>query len=126
MKKCGIKESVDKASPPAEIMTFLCVLFNTRTMTIEVTPECLDEIRKLIEQWLGKEYATLEEIQSLLGKLNFVPSCVKPSRIFISRLLSWLRSLLISQMKRRVYYQSMLKKICSDGIGFYLSIMEFR
>lgn len=93
LKKCGIKESVDKASPPAEIMTFLGVLFNTRTMTIEVTPERLDEIRNLIEQWLVKQYATVKEIQSLLGKLNFVASCVKPSRIFVSRLLSWLRSL---------------------------------
>jgi hypothetical protein len=29
----------------------------------------------------------------LLGKLNFVAQCVKPGRIFISRLLNWLREI---------------------------------
>jgi hypothetical protein len=32
-------------------------------------------------------------LQSLLGKLNFVAQCVKPGRIFISRLLNWLREI---------------------------------
>ena len=34
-----------------------------------------------------------KELQSLLEKLNFVAECVKPSRIFISRLLNWLREI---------------------------------
>jgi hypothetical protein len=33
------------------------------------------------------------KLQSLLGKLNFVAQCVKPGRIFISRLLNWLREI---------------------------------
>ena len=71
-------------------------------MTIEMTPERLDEIRKLIEQWLGKQYATLMVIKSLFEKLNFLASCVKPSRIFISTLLSWLRSLNKSNEKESI------------------------
>ena len=83
LAKCGIEESKDKASPPSEIMVFLGVLFNTVTMTVEVTPQRLVEIRSLVEQWLEKESATLKEVQSLLGKLNFVGACVRPSRIFV-------------------------------------------
>ena len=56
-------------------------------MTVEVTKERLAEIRKLTEEWLNKDLATIKQIQSLLGKLNFVGACVKPSRIFISRML---------------------------------------
>ena len=89
--KCGIEESPDKACPPSEIMVFLGVLFNTLTMTVEVTQQRLTDIRILIEQWLEKQTATLKEIQSLLGKLNFVAACVRPSRIFVSRMLNWLR-----------------------------------
>ena len=33
----------------------------------------------------------LKELQSLLGKLNFVSQCVHPGRIFVNRLLNWLR-----------------------------------
>ena len=93
LKKCGIEESPDKACPPSEIIVFLGVLFNTLTMTVEVTQQRLTEIRILIEQWLKKQTATLKEIQSLLGKLNFVAACVRPSRMFVSRMLNCLKSI---------------------------------
>ena len=93
LEKCGIEESKEKACPPSTIMTFVGVLFNTETLTIEITPERLEEIKLLVKCWLSKTKATLKEVQSLLGKLNFVASCVRSSRIFISRLLQWLRCL---------------------------------
>ena len=42
---------------------------------------------------MHKMMASKKELQSLLGKLNFVAQCVKPGRIFISRLLNWLREI---------------------------------
>jgi hypothetical protein len=93
LSKCGLKESVDKASPPSEVMTFLGVLFNTVTMTMEVTVERLEEIRCLVSLWSEKLEANLREVQSLIGKLNFVASCVRSGRIFISRLINWLKDL---------------------------------
>ena len=62
-------------------------------MRMEITPERLEEIRKLILIWLQNDTATLKQIQSLLGKLDFIGACVKPSRIFVARLLNWLRSI---------------------------------
>ena len=97
LQKCGIEESVNKACPPSTIMPFLGVLFNTETMTLEITPERLEEIKLLILMWLKKETASLKEIQSLLGKLNFIAACVRPGRIFISRLLQWLKVLYQSE-----------------------------
>ena len=32
-------------------------------------------------------------MQSLLGKLNFVSQCIHPGRIFVNRLLNWLREI---------------------------------
>lgn len=91
LEKCGLEESVDKACPPTEIMVFLGVLFNSITMTVEVTPERLVEIKTLVVDWLDRDSAKLNELQSLIGKLNYVAACVRPGRIFISRLLAWLR-----------------------------------
>ena len=45
----------------------------------------------LVQNWLLKFSATLKAIQLLLGNF-FVADCVKPSRIFVSRMLFWLRS----------------------------------
>ena len=87
----GIKESTKKATPPAYVAIFLGILFNTIMMTLQITPERLQEIRNLLEQWLKKDVATIRELQSLLGKLNFAASTVRAGRIFISRLINCIR-----------------------------------
>ena len=78
-------------------MVFIGVLFDSETMTLLVTQERLEEIKLLVDSWLKREIATLKELRSLIGKLNFVAHCVKPTRIFISRLLNWLREIQNSQ-----------------------------
>ena len=68
LDKCGFEEALDKSCSPSTVMTFVGVLFNTEKMTIEVTLDRLKEIRALIQFWLNKKFASLKEIQSLLGK----------------------------------------------------------
>ncbi|XP_053383791.1 uncharacterized protein LOC128549997 [Mercenaria mercenaria] len=79
-------------------------------MTMEITPERLEEITKLITIWLEKETASLKEVQQLLGKLNFIGACVKPSRIFVSRLLNWLRELYERDALQQSHIPSEVKK----------------
>ena len=93
LKFSGIKESVNKCLDPATEVPFLGVLFNTVDMTLKDTPDRLVEILSLVQEWLVKDQATLKQLQSLLGKLNFVAHCVKPARICICRLLNWLGSI---------------------------------
>ena len=50
----------------------------------------MQEILELVNMWLHKKSATLQELQSLVGKLNF-SSCFHASRVFICRILNWLR-----------------------------------
>ena len=78
---CGLEEAVHKACPPVTKMVFIGVLFDSETLTLLVTQERLEEIKRLIEAWLNFESATVKQLQSLIGKLNFVAHCVKPSRI---------------------------------------------
>ena len=87
----GVEEALDKACEPSERMIFLGILFDTRSMTMSIPLEKLNEIRKLVFGWLSKHYATLKDVQRLLGKLNFIGACVKSSRVFINRILNWLR-----------------------------------
>lgn len=93
LEHCGLEESVDKACPPSTVMCFLGVEFNTHELTLSVTAERVLEILQLVQSWLEKSDATVRDLQSLLGKLHFVSSCVRPGRLFVSRLLTWLRSL---------------------------------
>jgi hypothetical protein len=74
-------------------MAFVGVLLDTVKLTLEVTQERLKEILDLLSVWSCKVVATRREVQSLLGKLQFVASCVRPDRVFISRILNLLRGL---------------------------------
>ena len=74
-------------------MIFIGVLFDTESLTLLVTHELLQEITNLVNSWLHYQTAILKQLQSVIGKLNFVAHCVKPARIFISRLLNWLRKI---------------------------------
>ena len=86
-------------------------------MTVEVTHERLREIKLLLATWLNKETASLKNIQSLLGKLNFVAACVRPGRIFVSRLIQWLKSLYKLPTGEHII-PTYVKKICYGGINF--------
>ena len=88
---CGIEESKEKACPASTKMVFIGVLFDTDDLTLSVTAERVLEILELVDSWLQKKSATLRELQSLVGKLNFISACVHASRVFICRILNWLR-----------------------------------
>ena len=88
LQEVGIRESKSKACPPAFIMIFLGVLFNSFTMTMTITEDRLIEIRNMLKEWIGKKKANLKEVQSILGKLNFAAGTVRAGRIFVARLIN--------------------------------------
>ena len=101
-------------------MSFIGVLFNSETMTIGMTEPRLKELNLLLRSWLDRENATLRDIQSLIGKLNFVASYVQPGRFFISRLIKWLKVYTLHSKSE------FAKKTYCGGISFYLITMEFQ
>ena len=116
LSSIGIKESKNKATPPSCIATFLGILYNTRTMTLQITPERLVEIRKLLQEWQHKETMNLQELQSLLGKLNFACSTVRSGRVFVSRIINELKG--FSTQKRKV------SKQLKGDINWWINFME--
>ena len=120
-----IEKAKKKSCPPSTVMTFIGILFNTEKLTMEVTTERLHEIRYLLQSWLDRDTASLKEIQSLLGKLNFIAACVRPGRIFISRMLQWLTVLKKLTLVNKSVFRNMCKKMFYGGINFYHYITVF-
>ena len=52
----------------------------------------LQELLNDLNSWRSRQSYCLTELRSLLGKLSFVTVCVRPGRIFMSRLLNNLHS----------------------------------
>ena len=92
LSEFGFEESLDKACFPSTSCIMLGIQFDTLKMVMRVTSERLKEISLLTQVWLSKISCSLTELQQLLGKLQFVCRCVRPGRIFLARLLNFLRT----------------------------------
>ncbi len=91
LRELGLQESLEKASPPSTEMDFLGVLFDTVDMEMKVTPDRMKEVSAILDVWAQKTSATRNELEKLIGKLQFVAKVVRPGRLFIARLLEVLR-----------------------------------
>ena len=61
-------------------------------LTLSVPEDRVQDLLAELSSWSSREFYTLKQLKSLLGKLSFVAACVKPGRIFMSRLLNSLRT----------------------------------
>ena len=82
-----IQENADKVVPPAQEISFLGTGINARKQILFVTDERLAELKTELAKWSHKINCTKKELQRIIGKLQFVANCVRPGRIFVSRLL---------------------------------------
>ena len=92
-REIGAQEAMDKASPPDTCVVCLGTMFNTLNMTISIVPDRLCELKDLLNAWRFKKNATRKQVESLIGKIQFITNCVRQGRIFVARLLNWLRAM---------------------------------
>jgi hypothetical protein len=88
----GLTLNTNKCTPPSTTITWVGVLFDTVSMTMQIPPSVLQELSLLVNQWLHKLSATRHELQVLLGKLFHAGKCSAPARIFVGRMLDTLRN----------------------------------
>ena len=87
----GLDISVNKLQPPDTKVVCLVILFDTVNCTISIPDEKLAEVIHMCQVWTDKSVCNKRELQSLLGLLLYISKCVKPARIFLNRMLQFLR-----------------------------------
>ena len=85
-----------------------------------VTPQCIHEIMAELEMWRGKKCCNITELQSLIGKLQFLSKCIRPGRVFVARLLNFLRG-----MKKGIWYM-VSDEVGSDIKWWYFTLPHFK
>ncbi|XP_077985143.1 uncharacterized protein LOC144439784 [Glandiceps talaboti] len=118
LQELGLEESPEKACPPAPVMTFLGRQFNTIDMTIRIPDDKLTEIKQYLPEWMSRKRATKRDLQSLIGRLAFLSGCVRPGRVFVSRLLDTLRKL------RRNHHRFHVNKDMKKDIQWWISFLD--
>ena len=103
-KELGIPISMNKLEGPANIMTFLGILFDTISMTIRLDEERLANIHAELNAWNNRTTASREELQSLTGVLSFAAKVVAPGRTFLRRMIDHLKTLPSSDTSATTQY----------------------
>ena len=91
LKDFGLTAALDECSPPCTCMTFLGIEVNTIKMILKIPDKKWAKVLMILHEWETKQVASLKEVQKLAGLLNFVCRCVRSGRIYLSRILNFLR-----------------------------------
>ena len=91
LRDMGVQEAEAKAIPPTEVIEFLGVWYDMVNMTISMTSERLNEVEQLLLKWDRYTIFSRNQLESLLGKLQFISNCVRLGRVMVLRLRNSLR-----------------------------------
>ena len=92
LAELGITEAREKACPPSTKMDFIGITFDSIALTMSIPIEKIEDILSELRFWSTKPTATKSQLSSILGKLHFISKCVRPARLFVSRMLETLRA----------------------------------
>ena len=100
LHELGLQTSPEKDCPPSTNMVCLGVEVDSEHFTLSVTATRIQDLLTELAFWSSREFYTLKQLKSLLGKLSFVAAFVKSGRIFMPRLLNNLRAFYASTLAR--------------------------
>lgn len=83
----GLPMAPDKTFGPATIMSFVGYEIDTVRKEVRLPVDKVQKCKEEIQMLLQHKKATLKQIQSVLGLLNFACVVVKPGRRFLRRLI---------------------------------------
>ncbi|XP_053563915.1 uncharacterized protein LOC128654176 [Bombina bombina] len=82
----GIPVAADKSEGPTTSLSFLGIQLDSIKMECRLPEDKVADLKSVIGRMLARKKATLRDIQSLLGKLNFACRIIPIGRIFCRRM----------------------------------------
>ncbi len=89
-----------KETGPAQVITFLGMELDTRSMVVRLPEKRLKALKRMLREWRGMKSCTRRELESIVGHLRFASRVVRPGRAFMRRLVDL--GTTVKQRDRRV------------------------
>lgn len=86
----GIPMAADKTEGPTNCLTFLGLELDTDKMMARLPASRLADLQELTGVWGKKSDASVKELQSLVGTLQFACAVVRPGRFYLRRIIDQL------------------------------------
>ena len=87
----GVPIAEHKTEGPSLIIEFLGIILDSQKMEARLPPDKLNRLSIELDAWHIKKSATLQELQSLIGTLNFACKVIPPGRAFLQRIINLTR-----------------------------------
>ena len=84
----SIPISPGKTEGPSTCLEFLGIVLDSREMEARLPSEKVQRIKEELTLWKERKSATLVELQSLIGTLNFACRVIPPGRAFLQRIIN--------------------------------------
>lgn len=84
----GVPLSPEKTEDPSQTMVFLGIELSTYTMTAQLPVDKLRNYAQIVYDSMSRRKLQLQEMQSIVGCLQFATSVVTPGKAFLRRLIN--------------------------------------
>ena len=91
LKFLGLQVSPSKCIPPTQKLNWIGYEINAKEKLLKIPKEKLTEIITDCKKWKLGNLATRKQIEQIAGRINFVAKCIKPARVYMNRILDFLR-----------------------------------
>ena len=83
--------AAEKVEGPSTHLTFLGIVIDTSSMSLRLPSEKLCSLKSMVADWLHKKSCRIQDLQSLLGKLQHACKVIWPGRTFLRRMFELLK-----------------------------------
>ncbi len=87
----GVPIAEQKTEGPCQVIEFLGITLDSQKMEARLPADKLSRLSTDLNSWQTKTSATLQELQSLIGTLNFACKVIAPGRAFLRRIINLTR-----------------------------------
>ena len=116
-KAAGFSIQQRKVVRPCEVIEFLGIELDSKSMTSRITEKRLFNIMNELSKFMNKTSCTKRELLSLIGKLIFVTRVIRAGRTFTRRLIE------LSKKVRYLHYKIKLNRSARRDIAWWMSYL---
>ena len=88
----GLPLAVKKLTPPTRVIQWLGIRCDVESRTLSIPEAKVKDTLDVIRSLHDRSAMSRKEVQQLAGKINFISRVCRPARLFMARILSYLRA----------------------------------
>lgn len=112
LRQLGFHINYNKMEGPSQCLTFLGVVFNSVSMTLSIPEDKMKECFGIMQSVIVRRKVNKRDIQSLVGKLNWLSQIIYGGRNHLRRLIDkcnrlrkpWHRTIVTQDMKKDIMW----------------------